>query len=56
MPDNRLTRIALRPRITVAGEAREERVRRLCVTAHARCNVANSLRTEVTVEPLVERA
>ena len=56
MPDDRLTRIDLRPRIVVAGEASEERVRRLCATAHERCNVANSLRTEVTVAPVVERS
>jgi organic hydroperoxide reductase OsmC/OhrA len=54
MPDDRLTRIALRPRITVAGEARDDRIRRLCGTAHELCNVANSLRTEVTVDPTLQ--
>jgi organic hydroperoxide reductase OsmC/OhrA len=50
-----LTDIALRPRIVVRGDASEERVRRLCELAHARCYIANSLRSEVTVEPTVER-
>jgi organic hydroperoxide reductase OsmC/OhrA len=56
MPDDRLTRIRLRPRITLASEASEERIKRLCATAHDHCNVANSLRTEVIVEPALERA
>ena len=52
----RLERIALRPRITVRGPAREERVRELCETAHRYCNVANSLRTEIVIEPRIEFA
>jgi organic hydroperoxide reductase OsmC/OhrA len=51
----RLTRITLRPRIGIAGEASEERVLRLVEKAHELCYVANSLRSEVTVEPSVER-
>jgi organic hydroperoxide reductase OsmC/OhrA len=51
MPDDRLTRIELRPRIVTAGEPREERVRKLVDQAHEHCYVANSLRTEVVVEP-----
>jgi organic hydroperoxide reductase OsmC/OhrA len=54
MPESRLTRIVLRPRIVVASEATEERVRRLVELAHHECNVANSLRTEVVVEPAIE--
>jgi organic hydroperoxide reductase OsmC/OhrA len=50
----RLERITLRPRITVRGEVDEERVRRLCETAHRYCNVANSLRSELAIEPTVE--
>lgn len=50
----RLTQITLRPRIVVAGEASEERVRKLAETAHEHCYVANSLRSEVTLEPRVE--
>ena len=51
--------LAAKARIDVVryeDEASEERVRRLCATAHERCNVANSLRTEVTVAPVVERS
>jgi organic hydroperoxide reductase OsmC/OhrA len=54
-PPVRLTRIALRPRIVVRGQASEERVRHLCELAHEHCYVANSLRSEVTVDPTVER-
>lgn len=50
----RLTEIRLRPRIVVRGDAREGRVRRLCAQAHERCYIANSLRSELTVEPAVE--
>ena len=56
MPEDRLTAIALRPRIVVASDAPEERIAHLCELAHEQCNIANSLTAEVTVEPLVERA
>lgn len=49
----RITRIVLRPRITLAAGPSEARVRKLCATAHDECFIANSLRTEVTVEPTV---
>ena len=49
-----LTRIELRPRIVVRGEAPEERVSRLVEKAHEHCNVAKSLRGEVAVEPHLE--
>ncbi len=52
----RLTRIALRPRIVVRGEVSEERVRKLCEQAHRECYIANSLRSEITLEPRVETA
>jgi organic hydroperoxide reductase OsmC/OhrA len=55
MPEDRLTRIVLRPRIVVASDAAEERIAHLCELAHEHCNIANSLNTEVTVEPVVER-
>ncbi len=59
MPDDakplRITEITLRPRITVAGDAGEERVRKLVHTAHEHCFIANSLRTDISVEPTVER-
>ena len=51
----RLTRITLRPRIEVGGDAKDERVIRLAEKAHERCYVANSLNTRVVVEPSVER-
>ena len=50
-----LTRITLRPRIGVAGEPSEERLLRLVERAHELCYIANSLRTEVVVEPSFER-
>ena len=51
----RLTRITLRPRIVVAGDASEERVLKFAEKAHELCYVANSLKTEVRLEPSVER-
>ncbi len=57
MPDNALTRIVLRPHITVAtSENRpvtEQRIRQLCEVAHRECYVANSLRTEILLAPVV---
>jgi organic hydroperoxide reductase OsmC/OhrA len=50
----RLVEVALRPRIVVAGEASEERVHKLVQTAHEHCYVANSLNSEITIEPTVE--
>ena len=52
----RITRIELRPRIVVASEVAEERVRRYVDLAHEQCYVANSLRTEVVIEPRIEFA
>ncbi|HEV7886708.1 MAG TPA: OsmC family protein [Acidimicrobiales bacterium] len=49
----RLTRITLRPRITVAGDVAESRVRHLVKVAHRECFIANSLRTEILVEPVI---
>ena len=51
----RLTRITLRPRIVVRGGAGEERVLKLVQLAHEHCYVANSLRTELLLEPVIER-
>jgi organic hydroperoxide reductase OsmC/OhrA len=54
----RIGTIRLQPRIVLArssGEAADEaRVRRLVDLAHRECYIANSLRTEVTVEPTIE--
>jgi organic hydroperoxide reductase OsmC/OhrA len=51
MPDDRLTRVVLRPEITVRGDANEERVLKLCEQAHRHCNVAKSLSCPVVLEP-----
>lgn len=57
MPDDqrplRLTSITLRPRIVVEGVT-AERVERLLHTAHRQCYIANSLTTEVIIEPIIE--
>lgn len=52
----RITRIELRPRITVAGQAGVDPadvVARLAHQAHDECYIANSLTTEVLVQPTV---
>jgi organic hydroperoxide reductase OsmC/OhrA len=53
-PPMRITRITLRPRIVLAPGPSEERVRHLLEVAHEHCFIANSLRTEVSVEPSIE--
>jgi organic hydroperoxide reductase OsmC/OhrA len=50
----RITEIELRPHIVVAGEASEERVRKLVDTAHRHCFISNSLNSELTITPTVE--
>jgi organic hydroperoxide reductase OsmC/OhrA len=50
----RITRIVLRPRITVVEGPDEDRIRHLCQVAHRDCFIANSLTAEVVVEPTVE--
>ena len=50
----RLTTIRLRPRIVLRpGRADETRVRQLVRLAHRECYIANSLKTEVIVEPTI---
>jgi organic hydroperoxide reductase OsmC/OhrA len=51
----RITEITLRPRITVNGDASEDRVRKLVEQAHGYCFVANSLNSTMRIEPSVER-
>ena len=51
----RITEITLRPQITVTGDASEERIRKLVHTAHEHCFIANSLTSEVSIEPTVAR-
>lgn len=55
-PPARITRIVLRPTITVAPGTGEERVRHLVEVAHRQCYIANSLTTEILVEPTVVEA
>jgi organic hydroperoxide reductase OsmC/OhrA len=59
----RITRITLRPRITVAVAdpdpgpdavaALEAKVRRLVEVAHRECYIASSLRSEIVIEPTI---
>ena len=51
----RITRITMRPRITIRGTVDEERIRQLVGVAHGECFIANSLNTEVVIEPKVVR-
>ncbi len=50
-PPMRITRITLRPQIAVREDVSEARVRHLVEVAHRECFIANSLATEVFVEP-----
>jgi organic hydroperoxide reductase OsmC/OhrA len=50
----RLTRLTLRPRIVVGPGVTEERVLKLAELAHEECYIANSLNSEVSLEPTVE--
>jgi organic hydroperoxide reductase OsmC/OhrA len=53
----RITRITLRPSITLKGDAPDDaRLTQLVHTAHRHCFIANSLTTDVAVEPTFRRA
>ena len=52
----RITRIRLRPRIVVAAGVDLARVSRLVAKAHDACYIANSLTSELVVEPTVVAA
>ena len=52
----RITEITLRPRIVVAGDASDERVLKLAELGHEHCYIANTLNSEVRLEPVIERA
>lgn len=57
-PPMRLTRIVLRPQITVrnvASEVSDERLFHLVQVAHRECFIANSLRSDVVAEPVFSR-
>jgi organic hydroperoxide reductase OsmC/OhrA len=47
-------RIVLRPRIVVGAGTDEEKVRRLVEKGHRHCFIANSLRSEMTIEAEIE--
>jgi len=55
-PPVRVTEIVLRPRIRLASDSPVERVDRLVHTAHEQCYIANSLTSEIRVEPRIEHA
>ena len=46
-----VTRIVLRPRITLAGNPPRTTVERLVEVAHRECFIAQSLRSEIVLEP-----
>ena len=50
-PPIRITRIVLRPAISVRGAVDEDRLRHLCEVAHRECFIANSLTSDIRVEP-----
>ncbi|MBA3716311.1 MAG: OsmC family protein [Pyrinomonadaceae bacterium] len=50
----RITSIKLKPRIVVSGEVSERRVRHLVEVAHNECYIANSLKSSIVVEPVIE--
>jgi organic hydroperoxide reductase OsmC/OhrA len=58
MPDEprpmRVTEIVLRPRIVVRGDVTEARIHHLCEVAHRECFIANSVTTDIRVEPTIE--
>ena len=47
-------RIVLRPRIVVGPGTDEERVRRVVELGHKHCFIANSVRSEMRIEPEIE--
>jgi organic hydroperoxide reductase OsmC/OhrA len=49
----RITRIVLRPRIVVKGAADEAAVRKAVEIGHEQCFIANSLKTDVRIEPKI---
>lgn len=49
----RITRITLRPRITIRRGVDDDRIRHLVEVAHRECFIASSLNTDVVVEPEV---
>ena len=50
----RITRIVLRPVIVAGPGTPRERVQRIVEKAHEECYIANSLRTEIAIEPTID--
>lgn len=50
----RITRIVLRPRITVRGQVDQARLAHLVEVAHHECFIANSVRSQIVIEPVFE--
>lgn len=50
-PPTRITRIVLRPHITVRGEHPVPKLERLVRIGHDQCYIANSVRSAIEVEP-----
>lgn len=55
MPDDEewVTQITLRPRIGVRVGPSEDRIRHLVEVAHRECFIARSLRSQITIEPVI---
>ena len=55
MPDNdkpvRITRILLKPRIVIDGPADPGTVESLVKLAHGHCFIANSIKSDIRIEP-----
>jgi organic hydroperoxide reductase OsmC/OhrA len=49
-----IQRIVLRPHVVVRGDVDDEEVLRLLEAGHKGCFIANSLRSEIVLEPTVE--
>ncbi|MGE5625044.1 MAG: OsmC family protein [Bacillota bacterium] len=47
----RITRVVLKPRIVVKGPADKEAVLKAVHTGHEHCFIANSLKTDIKIEP-----
>lgn len=52
----RFTRVVLRPRIMVGNEEAIEQARKTLHDAHEKCLISNSIRSEVVLEPRIEKA
>jgi organic hydroperoxide reductase OsmC/OhrA len=52
----RVTRITLRPRITVRGDVTDARLQHLVEVAHRECYIANSVSSEIVIEAGFEHA